>query len=561
MSLTEAAAEAKVFPSPIEAESPQSFNGENSSVHLSNNNTNGENGESDWRKRRRAQNEPKSPQSPSNRLDHPKDKEVSDRGSESKDTHRSRNGSRHRHRERRPSSRDSRSPPRRRSRSRHSHRSDSRSYRRRDRDYDRDSRRYSSHRSRDYDDYYDHRYGTDDYRRSRERTSSRKSRRDSDSDRRRGSHRSSRRNRSPEPRKTDTVDSDRRTVFVTQLAARLREHELIEFFEKAGKVRNAKIVSDRASRRSKGVGYVEFDEFESIQKAVAMSGDLLLGIPIIVQYSEAEKNHQTGVKEYNTESPMNFSYELPSNSLYVSKIPEQFAEEDLKDLFQTIGQLQFFKLLSKEPNDMKTNRAIVQYSTVQVAQLALTQLNGMELLPGSKLELRYATTKEQNEAKSSAIPTPTPSATEAVNSGYSVNDNGNLQNTPNGVANMPSPTINDNTPSNVSSDDVKQSPSTQGPTAMILLSNMFDPAEETEPNWEQELEDDVGQECSKYGQIAQTVLDPNSKGNIYLKYADIESSQRAMADLNGRWFAGKQIVAVYLEENAYNSQIANIQRK
>jgi hypothetical protein len=47
-------------------------------------------------------------------------------------------------------------------------------------------------------------------------------------------------------------ERDRRTVFVQQLAARLRTKELKEFFEKVGPVTEAQIVKDRISGRSKG---------------------------------------------------------------------------------------------------------------------------------------------------------------------------------------------------------------------------------------------------------------------------------------------------------------------
>jgi RNA-binding protein 39 len=47
-------------------------------------------------------------------------------------------------------------------------------------------------------------------------------------------------------------ERDRRTVFVQQLAARLRTRELKEFFEKVGPVAEAQIVKDRVSNRSKG---------------------------------------------------------------------------------------------------------------------------------------------------------------------------------------------------------------------------------------------------------------------------------------------------------------------
>lgn len=55
--------------------------------------------------------------------------------------------------------------------------------------------------------------------------------------------------KTPEP--TDD-ERDRRTVFVQQLAARLRSRELKEFFEQVGGVVDAQIVKDRVSGRSKG---------------------------------------------------------------------------------------------------------------------------------------------------------------------------------------------------------------------------------------------------------------------------------------------------------------------
>ena len=63
--------------------------------------------------------------------------------------------------------------------------------------------------------------------------------------------------RSPDPTKRKTPEPttderDRRTVFVQQLAARLRSKELREFFEQAGHVVDAQIVKDRVSQRSKG---------------------------------------------------------------------------------------------------------------------------------------------------------------------------------------------------------------------------------------------------------------------------------------------------------------------
>jgi RNA recognition motif. (a.k.a. RRM, RBD, or RNP domain) len=79
-----------------------------------------------------------------------------------------------------------------------------------------------------------------------------RSRREDDRKRRRSpSPKKRAKSKTPEPQLTED-ERDRRTVFVQQLAARLRTKELIQFFEKVGPVKEAQIVKDRVSGRSKG---------------------------------------------------------------------------------------------------------------------------------------------------------------------------------------------------------------------------------------------------------------------------------------------------------------------
>jgi RNA-binding protein 39 len=76
-------------------------------------------------------------------------------------------------------------------------------------------------------------------------------RRDRNGRRRTPSPRPKKKERESTPQPTED-ERDRRTVFVQQLAARLRTKELIQFFEKVGPVKEAQIVKDRVSGRSKG---------------------------------------------------------------------------------------------------------------------------------------------------------------------------------------------------------------------------------------------------------------------------------------------------------------------
>ena len=95
--------------------------------------------------------------------------------------------------------------------------------------------------------------------------------------------------RSRSPELTD-VQKDKRTVFIRQLSQKITAPILQEFCERAGPVRQVKLVSDRVTHRFKGVAYVEFRSEECVPIAVSMTGQKLLGVPIIVEITETEKN-------------------------------------------------------------------------------------------------------------------------------------------------------------------------------------------------------------------------------------------------------------------------------
>ena len=88
-----------------------------------------------------------------------------------------------------------------------------------------------------------------------------------------------------------------RTVMVMQLPRKCVPQDLIKHFTAAGKVRDAKMIADRNSRRSKGIAYVEFAEPESVAKALAMNGIKMGPAPLIIMMTQSEKNRQAALKE------------------------------------------------------------------------------------------------------------------------------------------------------------------------------------------------------------------------------------------------------------------------
>nr|POF10666.1 isoform 3 of rna-binding protein 39 [Quercus suber] len=81
------------------------------------------------------------------------------------------------------------------------------------------------------------------------------------------------------------------------------------------------------------------------------------------------------------------------------------------------------------------------------------------------------------------------------------------------------------------------------PSECLLLKDMFDPNDETEPDFELDIKEDVQSECLK-----------NSAGFVYLRFENTQGAVAAQRALHGRWFAGKMITATYMVPQAYEAK-------
>ncbi|KAF2860208.1 splicing factor, CC1-like protein [Piedraia hortae CBS 480.64] len=395
----------------------------------------------------------------------------------------------------------------------------------------------------------------------------------------------SKRVKTPEP--TDD-DSDRRTVFVQQLAARLRTSDLQKFFETVGPVVEAQIVKDRVSGRSKGVGYVEFKDEESVPRAIAMTGQKLLGIPIIAQLTEAEKNRLARANEGATTQ----SNGVPFHRLYVGNIHFSITEEDLKNVFEPFGELEFVQL-QKEDQGRSRGYGFVQFKDPGEAKDALEKMNGFELA-GRPIRVGLGNDKFTAESTHSLLQRFSSQAQQAQQ-GSSFSGMGGRGAHAGGLTNFDRATGRDTEKSggasalddtdvagvnfsNFSRDSLMRKlarveepsqktaiptnnqkrvavPEQQAPSRCVLLKNMYSPEEAAGPSWQKELEDDVRLECEeKYGPVVHIGLAlDNTDGEIYVKFDTVQGGQNAIRGLNGRWFDGRTITAQYVVDHIYSS--------
>ncbi|KAG8925144.1 hypothetical protein FRC00_004289 [Tulasnella sp. 408] len=158
-------------------------------------------------------------------------------------------------------------------------------------------------------------------------------------------------------------DSEARSVFVSQLAARLTARDLGYFFEDKlgeGTVRDSRIVTDRISRRSKGIAYVELASIELVQKAIALTGTVVMGLPIMVQLTESERNKQAPAGD-SLNLPPGVNAPPAGMQLYVGSLHFNLTESDIKQVFEPFGELDFVDLHKDPQTGRSKGYAFVQY--------------------------------------------------------------------------------------------------------------------------------------------------------------------------------------------------------
>jgi RNA recognition motif-containing protein len=76
-------------------------------------------------------------------------------------------------------------------------------------------------------------------------------------------------------------------IFVANLNFKLQEDELLDLFENFGEVSSAKIIIDRETGRSKGFGFVEMDNDDEANSAIAdLNGQEVHGREMVVKQAE-----------------------------------------------------------------------------------------------------------------------------------------------------------------------------------------------------------------------------------------------------------------------------------
>jgi len=317
----------------------------------------------------------------------------------------------------------------------------------------------------------------------------------------------------------------------------------------------------------------------SVPMAIALSGQPLLGQAVMVKPSEAEKN----LVQSNATSGGAASG--GARKLYVGNLHSNITEDQLRQVFEPFGQVELVQLPLDPMTGLCKGYGFIQFARLEDAKAAQS-LNGQLDIAGRVIKVSAvtdhvgvqasgATTGDLDDDEGGGLALNASSRAALMlkldRSGTATSLTGGIGaagvslpatsviGAP-GAASLLSPTVAavGSVPGAPVLPVTTQNVIMSTPTEFLLLKNMFDPALETDPDFDLDIRDDVQDECSKFGAVKHIFVDKNTAGFVYLQFDSVAAAGKAQQALHGRWFAGKMITATFMSAQEYSTKFPNL---
>ena len=412
------------------------------------------------------------------------------------------------------------------------------------------------------------------------------------------------RDRSPDADVRSSLSSkDVRTIFVNQLTQIINEDDLYEYFSLIGTVERVTVPRDHRSGKTRGFAYIEF-----YQEEKAIIATLLDQIkPDFQKFPIHIKRQIDNKLDLNQQSSSPKSTFIPlsqvpnEKKLYIGSIDPTVRDETVKQLvISLVGELERFKI-NRDYAGNSRGFGFAVFESTELVKKAIVKLDGY-VLCGRPLKANYVTdgNKQQN-----LQPTGSNSSGSSSSSSSSSSDKTDTMNMNTSIINsqVPYQTNQDvhmgswsleadsltgakltadkrlslmrklgeragvnvppsNMPSIVPVDNANPG---GHPTPLLgeisnafIVSNMFDPAQETEKEWYLDVQEEVAEECNKFGEVELCRVDKLSPlGLVYLIFTKKVDAQKAATSLHGRYFGQRFVTVQYMDETSVREKCMN----
>lgn len=330
------------------------------------------------------------------------------------------------------------------------------------------------------------------------------------------------------------------------------------------------MIRDKYTGRHKGFAYVEMADLDSIPNCLLLNGipPDFQKFPILVKASEAEKNivqKKEPVIQSTVASGRTKREDNIDSRIYIGNLHVNVTEDDLEPVLSQFGHLESLHIQRDEVGTSK-GYAFGKFSRGEDALTAISKLAGLELA-GKAIKVGSVNDSGSNAAYSMSSNW---KLDDDEGTGMQMNAQSRVMlmaklgqaagiqmpNLPPAAAALMKPTIQQQSSGTTISKETTKAPPIIGDISpCFVIKNMFTLEEETEPNWDQEIKEDVMEECRKFGAIIHCYVDTKTTGGfVYIKFASVQSAVEAANNLNGRWFAGKMITCRFIHPGEYMSQ-------
>ncbi len=185
----------------------------------------------------------------------------------------------------------------------------------------------------------------------------------------------------PKSAPAQATGDEPREVFVGNLSFKSDENSIREYLTFYGEVTKVKVLSDQQGR-SKGVAFVEFADHASAQKCVTEGGSLD-GRDLKINFSNQKP---AGARAVVTDPSAE-----GSDTLFCGNLKFEATEDDLRALFETVGEVRDIRI-AKDESGSSRGFAHIQYMSPDDAKEALS-LNG-QMVNGRPVRLDLSAPKK-----------------------------------------------------------------------------------------------------------------------------------------------------------------------
>jgi len=358
-------------------------------------------------------------------------------------------------------------------------------------------------------------------------------------------------------------------VICTQVPPEANELELFKFFSfNGGRTRDVCVLYN--GDKPTGTAFVEFQEFNSLRKACSNTNPEVFGKPMIIRHALDVKEEYINSEEFRD------SDATSNRRLRITNLLAVINESDMLGIFKPFGDIEAIDMHRKD------GRKICELTFKKEADAkdALTSMQGFELA-GQPLKLQLG-----DGAVPATIPVPAPPPAYLTPQQPSL-PMPQTPMPPSALLPMPvsitTPLIGEAVDIMRDSDfgatrregsaaqarfelmrklamrDMEQGRSNPN-SRTISVVNMFDPAQVDlvkDPKFFEEIEEDVVEECKKYGGVVRIHVDQKT-GHVTLMFRDFLGRQKAESMLSNRWFGGRRISCTVESDEVWNLLPAKI---